>query len=123
MAQSGPRIEIPPARGGTDAVQHTPDYYVAILPGRGVYHVANDGETVCGIALHEKDRWFKRGSDKLVPPEVRLCRDCEAQFHREFALSKAHIREELAARAGFERERTGPFGKEELARLLAAFRT
>ena len=78
--------------------------------------------TTCGVDLHGERRWFERGSERTIPPELRLCRDCDATFHRELALSKAHIRDELAALAGFELDRSWPFKKDELAGLLAAFR-
>lgn len=106
----------------TAAIQHTREYYFAILAGSDVYHVAHEGVTTCGVDLHGERRWFKRGSERTIPPELRLCRDCDATFHRELALSKAHIREELATLSGFERDGSGPFKKEELAELLATFR-
>lgn len=108
--------------GDTDAIQDSKAYYFAILPGSTVYHVAHDGETLCAEALHEKDRWYKRGSENLIPPTHRLCQHCDAEFHRELTLSRRHIEDELMARIG--RERTGGerLSKADLACLLERLR-
>jgi len=106
----------------TAAIGRTRDYYFAILPGAAAYHVAHEGTTLCGIDLHEKDRWYKRGSERLIPDGLRLCHFCDNAFHRELALSKTHLREALAELAGLERTGAGEFSKDELAGLLAAFR-
>lgn len=106
----------------TDVIQRSREYYFAILPDSGVYHVAHDGETLCRLPLYGRNRRYKRGSEQVIPPELRLCRSCDTAFHRELALAKAHIREEPAALAGVERQRTGPFSKRELAELLLNFR-
>ena len=105
------------------AIKRTKEYYFAILEGSEVYHIAHDGEAACGIRLAEqRSRWFKRGSEQLIPLEMRLCESCDSAFHRELALSKAHMREELARLAGIERRERGQFSKEELAELLAGIR-
>lgn len=109
-------------RSDTAAIQGSRQYYFAILPRGDVYHIAHDGDTLCSIDLHGKDRWFRRGSEQLIPASLRLCRRCDAAFHRELALSKAHIREEIAAIAGIDRRASGTFTKRELADLLAALR-
>lgn len=123
MAQSSRVADPGESRTDTDAIRFTKEYYFAILEGSDVYHIAHDGETVCSMSLGEQtSRWFKRGSENVIPPEMRLCHFCESGYHRELALSKAHIREELASLAGTERTESGSFSKQELAELLAAFR-
>ena len=122
MAQSNAVTRRPE---GTDsaAIQRSTEYYYAILEGSGVYHIASDGATVCSLTLAEQEsRWFKRGSEAVIPRELRLCERCDAGFHRELARSKAHIREELAELAGTGRETSGPFTKAELADLLVGLR-
>jgi hypothetical protein len=106
----------------TDAIQNSTAYYFAILPESTVYHVAHDGETLCSEALHEKDRWYKRGSENVIPPTHRLCQHCDAEFHRELTLSRRHIEDELMARIG--RTRTGGerLSTEDLASLLKRLR-
>lgn len=106
----------------TDAIQDSPDYYFAILPGSAVYHIAHDGETLCQEALHEKDRWYKRGSENVIPAELRLCQRCDAEFHRELTLSRHHIEDELMARIGRDRTGGDHLSKEDLAGLLKELR-
>lgn len=123
MAQSN--AVTPGSQPTTDAaaIKRTKEYYSAILEGGEVYHIAHDGGTACGIRLAEqRSRWFTRGSEQLIPPEMRRCESWDSAFHRELALSKAHMREELAGLAGVERQERGQFSKAELAELLAGIR-
>lgn|GEM_PF-6569132 len=106
----------------TGAIQDSPNYYFAILPGSAVYHVAHDGESLCGEALHEKDRWYKRGSENVIPPGLRLCQRCDAEFHRELTLSRRHIEDELMTRIGRDRTGGDRLSKEDLAGLLKELR-